>query len=54
MVIQKLKVSTVLLLFPAVLLFPPELLYGLINSPQTSQIQFLEEASTGQCVGAVP
>ena len=57
MVIQKLKVSTVLLLFPAVLLFPPELLYGLINSPQTSQIQYspiLEEPSIGQCAEVIP
>lgn len=32
----------------------PELLHGPIHSPQTSQIEFLEESSTGQCVGAIP
>ena len=32
----------------------PELLHCPIHSPQTSQIQFLEEASTVQCVGAIP
>ena len=31
-----------------------ELLHCPINSPQTSQIQFLKEASTGQCVGEIP
>ena len=35
---------------------PPvlDLLNCLIYSPQTSQIKFLEEASTGQSVGAIP
>ena len=37
----------------AVTAVPPYLLYCPIHSPQTSQIQFLEEASTGQCVGAI-
>ena len=32
----------------------PELLHSPIHYPQTSQIQFLEEASTGQCVKAIP
>ena len=32
----------------------PELLHCPIHSPQTSQIQFLEEASTCECIGAIP
>ena len=32
----------------------PEVLHGPIHSPQTSQIQFLEEEITGQCVGPIP
>ena len=32
----------------------PELLHYPIHSLQTSKIQFLKEASTGQCVGAIP
>ena len=38
----------------AVIVPIPELLYCPIHSPQTSQIKFLEEASTGLCVVAIP
>ena len=38
----------------AVIAVPPELLHCPIHSPQTSQINFLEEASTSQCLEAIP
>ena len=41
----------------AVTVTVPELLHGPFLSPQTSQtnfLKFLEEASTGQCVGSIP